>query len=332
MKIVFIAEGDAANVLTEYSYCLNNHCNEIQTKTICLFPHPFNYKIKHDINLNSCDNNQIQNTKKIVEESDIVIFAEEGILPGKYKTIDKFNSIFNIDLLDGTKKIIIWHPGSNYRNNYQYYNTHPLRNKIFKHLYAIDLHRLSPQSSIDLILPPYQYFRFNKTTYINNFLQKLHSTRPTITHIPSSKYKGTTEIINALQTLNLNQKYNIQIINNIKHTDVLQLKQKSLFYIDQYYLPTGSYGIAALEGLVKSNFTFSTLNKITNTIYNLYGEDFPIANLGPTTETMQKVLEFYLLKISKEELEERIYEIANWIETFLTPQYIVNKFNTEILA
>jgi len=45
MKITFIAEIDFANVLTEYSYCLNKH-SDIQSRTVCIRPHGFNYKIQ----------------------------------------------------------------------------------------------------------------------------------------------------------------------------------------------------------------------------------------------------------------------------------------------
>lgn len=331
MKIAFISEGDAANVLTEYSHCLNKHAKNIESKSICTIPHPFNYEIPHDYNLNNCTAPQLQEAKDWIEDSDVIIFNEESAVNGQYRTLGLINHILGVDLINSSKRLMSWHPGTNYRRNHVYYNNHPHRSKIEKHLYAIDLHRLSDKKENDLILPPYQYFEFNKQEFIDKFLKKLNSEKPLITHIPSSIYKGTQQIKEALQSID-SDKYEVRFAKGLPYSEVMKLKEESLFYIDQFYPDSGSYGIAALEGLVKSNFTFSTLNKITNTIYNLYGEDFPIANLGPTTETMQKVLEFYLLKISKEELEERIYEIANWIETFLTPQYIVNKFNTEILA
>ncbi len=331
MKIVFIAEGDAANVLTEYSHCLNNHCNEIQTKTICLFPHPFNYKIKHDINLNSCDNNQIQNTKKLIQESDIVIFAEEGILPGKYKTIDKFNSIFNIDLLDGTKKIIIWHPGSNYRNNYQYYNTHPLRNKVFKHLYAIDLYRLSPKNKSDLPLLPYQYYDFNFNSFILDFKKKLNQKPWIILHIPSNtNTKGTQEIIQTIDKLNLDpSKYVFKHMEKLQYDKVIEEKKKSIFYIDQYKPSVGGYGIASLEGLFTSNLTFATVNNIGLSIKKLTdNNEIGVIPLGENLQTLYETLNYFCNTISENELIAYNEVIGKWVEQYYSPQNIVKFFKT----
>lgn len=332
MKIVFIAEGDAANVLTEYSHCLNNHCNEIQTKTICLFPHPFNYKIKHDINLNSCDNNQIQNTKKLIQESDIVIFAEEGILPGKYKTIDKFNSIFNIDLLDGTKKIIIWHPGSNYRNNYQYYNNHPLRNKIFKHLYAIDLYQLSPQSENDLPLHTYQYFDFKYDKFIQDFEAKLKMKPWSIVHIPSnSNVKGTTLINSCINGLNLDStKYSYKVLQNIPNNEVIREKENSIFYIDQVN-HMGGYGVAAVEAFLRSNLVFCTTHNTSTSIYKLTNKyDLPIVTLTQsTTEIIETLKHFFTLP--EDELLDKMKIIGQWIDAQYNPNKIVKFFKTRIL-
>ena len=78
MKISFIAENDWANVLTEYAYCLNKHSNNIEAKSICLNPHPYNYKLQHDFDLKSCNEVQKLEAKQFLEESDVIIFGEEG--------------------------------------------------------------------------------------------------------------------------------------------------------------------------------------------------------------------------------------------------------------
>ena len=62
-KITFLAIKDYANVLTEYSYCLNKCANKIESKSICTIPHKFKYKIKHDYNINKCNTQQLQEVK-----------------------------------------------------------------------------------------------------------------------------------------------------------------------------------------------------------------------------------------------------------------------------
>ena len=102
MKISFLSIIDFANVLTEYSYCLNKHSKDIESKSICFQKHPFNYNIQHDYDVEECDADQIAKSKQFLLESDIIIFAEEsweGQQPHLvYKTIEKFSIVYGIDL------------------------------------------------------------------------------------------------------------------------------------------------------------------------------------------------------------------------------------------
>ena len=170
MKISFIAENDWANVLTEYAYCLNKHSNNIEVKSICFRPHPFNYSLQHNYDLHHCSEEQKLEAKQFLEESDVIIFGEEGH-PGEptYRTLREFSNLLGLDLINSNKKLCIWHPGTHYRINYNFYNNHPQRDKIHRHLYAIDLYRLSPKNKNDLPLIPYQYYDFNYNNFILNF-------------------------------------------------------------------------------------------------------------------------------------------------------------------
>ena len=78
MKISFLSVIDFANVLTEYSYCLNKHSKDIESKSICFQKHPFNYNIQHDYDIEKCNADQILKSKQFLLESDIIIFAEES--------------------------------------------------------------------------------------------------------------------------------------------------------------------------------------------------------------------------------------------------------------
>ena len=332
MKITFIAEGDAANVLTEYSHCINKHSNDIESKVICIFAHPFNYKIKHDINLDDCNKDQLDKVKQIINDSDIIIFAEEGFSHNRYKTIDIFDKALNINLLDLDKKVIIWHPGSNYREKYHYYN--PLRNKIYKHLYAIDLFRLSPKRDNDTPLLPYQYFNFNYNNYILKFKQKLSNPPWTILHIPSNtSIKGTSMLETAILNLDLDPKqYKYKVLQNIPYSEVIKEKEKSLFYLDQINEICGGYGLASLEALLLSNFTFSTINNSSDSLFKLTGKhETPVVPLTSNEEELKEILTQFIKNISKESMIEYMQGIGKWIKDAYTPKNIVKQFK-ELIA
>lgn len=325
MKISFIAEGDAANVLTEYSYCLNKH-SDIESKTICLFKHPFDYTIQHDHDISKCNQLELGHIKDFLLQSDIIIFAEETCMNnGEYSTIHKFNSIFNINLYN--KKLCIWHPGSNYRNNVEYYNTHQLRNKISKHLYALDLYYLSPKNDNDIPLHTYQYYEFDYDVFITNFKQKLNKTPRTILHIPSnSDVKGTSIINQCIEDSNLNSNHCVYTtINNIPNKDVLLKKENSIFYVDQVN-PMGGYGVALIEALFRSNLTFCTTHNITDAIIKLTGtNEIPIVSLPEDSQEITKIFEHFF-KMSNEDLLEIMLAIGQWIDTQYNPKNIVKHF------
>ena len=329
MKISFLSIMDFANVLTEYSYCINKHSKDIESKSMCFQKHPFNYEIQHDYDLENCDNSIKKDIKKFIESSDIIVFGEEN--KGNYNILNQITNILGINLLESNKKLIIWHPGSNYRNNYQYYNNHPLRDRIYKHLYAMDLYHLSPKSDNDIPLWPYQYFDFNKDDYINNFSKKIKTKPWVILHIPSNpNTKGTKEIVQIINNLKLdNTKYIFKYLNKIPYKEVIKEKEKSLFYIDQFNINVGGYGIASLEGLFTSNLTFSTVNNIGLSIQKLTNtNEIGIIPLGDSFETLSNTLEYFLTQTSDEKLIRYNEEIGEWIEKYYSPQNIVEFFKS----
>lgn len=333
MKISFLSEGDAANVLTEYSYCINKHSNYIKSKSICLFKHPFNYKIQHDFDLNKCTVTQKEYVKQWISDSDVIIFNEEGTLAGQYKTIEYYNNFLNLDILNLNKKICIWHPGSNYRNNYTYYNQHPHRQKIDVHLYAIDLYHLSPMDVNDTPLYPYQYYDFNYDKFINDFAIKLNNTVRTILHIPSnSNIKGTSIITKCIEELQLSKttKYQYKTLQQISNYDVILEKEKSFFYIDQIN-DMGGFGIAAVEAFFRSNLVFCTTHKINESIYKLTNNDkIPIVSLPLTPSRITNLISKFI-SLSDDELLHIMKENGRLIDIYYNPTNIVKLFEKYII-
>ena len=326
MKISFLSGIDFANVLTEYSYCLNKHSN-IECKSICLKKHGFNYNIQHDYDLYTCSNEEKSILKKYIENSDVIIFGEES--KGEYNILNQIKNILGVDLLNSNKKIIIWHPGSNYRNEYGYYNNHPLRNKIYKHLYAIDLYRLSDKNENDFPLFPYQYFEPNYTNLLLDFKLKLENPPWGIIHIPSNtNTKGTNKINTTINKLNLNQdSFTYKVLTNIPYKEVLYEKSKSLFCIDQFKPSVGGFGISSLEGIFNSNLTFSTINNISDSMFELTGKyECPIVSLGDSEEELLLTLNNFIKNTTKEQLLEYMEGIGYWLDKYYTPNSIVKHF------
>lgn len=332
MKISFIAENDFANVLTEYSYCLNKHSKDIESKSICFRKHPFNYDIQHDYDLEANDKIQIEESKKFLLESDVIIFAEEsweGQQPNStYKTISKFSSIYGFDLFELEAKFCIWHPGSCYREIYPFYNNHPQRDKIHRHFYAIDLYRLSPKNKNDSPLIPYQYYDFNYNNFILNFKKKLNTSPWTILHIPSkAPIKGTSTFERIIKILDLNPElFNYRVLQNIPYSQVIKEKEKSVFYLDQVN-DNGGYGLASLEAIYLSNLTFSTVDFIADSMLKLTGKyECPVIPIENNEKKLVEILENYIKNTTKKDLISYMEGIGHWIEKHNSPKSIVKQF------
>lgn len=327
MKICFIADNDWANVLAEYSYCLNKHSVNIQAKSICIKAHRFNYNIKHDYVLSTSSTQQKQEALQFLRDSDIIVFSEEAI--GSFIILETYKQILGLDLLYSDKKLLIWHPGTLYRQNFNFYNNHPLRDKIHKHLYAIDLYRLSPKNNNDTPLFPYQYVDFSYDRFISGFKSKLKKKPWTILHIPSNAaIKGTDSINASISNLNLDcTEFNYRVLTKVPHSVVMREKQKSLFYIDQVNV-NGGYGIASLEAIFLSNLTFSSSHYILDSIEKLTGKtELPLISLDVDLQKTQATFKEFFQNSDEDKLISIMEKFGKWIELYNSPEGIVKHFN-----
>ena len=330
MKISFIAPNDWANVLTEYSHCLNKHSDDIESRSICFHPHTFNYNIKHDYDLDRCDGVQKQEAKHFIEESDIIIFGEEvSMAPTNYKILE-LCKMLGVDILNSNKKLCIWHPGSHYRRNHIFYNTHPLRHKIHKHLYGIDLYRLSNKESNDHPIHAYQYIDFSYDKFISNFKTKLKTKPWTILHMPSNTHtKGTNVINKVINNLNLDStQFQYKMITNVPHSVSIKEKENSIFYIDQFWPQgAGGYGVSTLESLFASNVTFSTINNISDSMIKLTGKsECPVVSLGTSEEELYSTLNDFIKNTTESQLVGYMEDAGKWLDKCYSVDSVIKFF------
>ena len=329
MKISFLADIDYANVLTEYAHLLNES-PDIECKSICLKKHIFEYDLQHDYDVLSCNPNQIKEVIDYIKDSDYIVFGEENShLRSTYWMLDQFKILTGLDIIELDFKIVVWHAGSNYRNNASYYNSHPQKHKLHKSLYGIDLFRLSNKEEEDAPIHIYQNFNFNYDKFILDFETKLDKRPWTILHIPSNvNTKGTQQINESIEALNLDpNKFEYKVLQNLTHPQVIEEKKKSIFYIDQFNSNVGGYGVSTLESVITGNLTFSTANNISDSIlYLTKKNEIPLVSLGFTQRELYLDLETYIKHMDKDLLLEYMMGIGQWMEEFYSSKAITSQF------
>jgi len=273
---------------------------------------------------------------QFIRESDIIVFAEEsweGKVPhSTYTTLDQLSSILGFDIFSCDAKFCVWHPGSCYRDVHNFYNNHPLRHKIHKHFYGIDLYRLSNKEPNDIPIHAYQYVDFNYNKFISDFKFKLNKKPWTILHVPSNvNTKGTKQINQSIEDLNLDpNKFQYKALTNIPHPQVIEEKKKSIFYIDQFHPQgIGGYGVSTLESLFNSNVTFSTINNIAESMLELTGKDgCPVISLGTTTGELGTILKALVQNATEEQLIGHMEATGQWLEKYYSTESVINFFKS----
>lgn len=284
-KISFLCFCDYANVLTEYSKIINDYSDKFESRVISLVPHPFKYSLKHDFDL--FFESVIPSAKKWVEDSKYVIFSEE-IGHGTYETLNRVTTKLNIKLTD--KKLSVWHPGTHYRTNYRAFNSNPFNVNLDKIIYAIDLYRLSPKTKKDNVLLPFKNFNIDRDVYLEKMVDKINKNNRLFLHCPSSpEKKGSNAIQQTLNSLK-GKNFNYSMFANQPHDFIMQKKEESLFYIDQFNIES-SFGVSSVESLICGNVTMCGINNSVDGILR-YGSNTncPIINLGISIDSLKNKL------------------------------------------
>lgn len=306
LKVVFLAETDFANTMTSWSKCLNKFSEKVSSSVICRWPHPFGYSDKHDLDLEISDRESISKARKILNEADLIVCAEERPSDKEYDLISRVEKLLSVKIL-GEKRLFLRHPGSIYRSLYDHYNSFPQRDKVEAHLYTQDLYRLSPKEENDYFMLPCSYSEFSVDSWLKNIKKKITSGNRLICHSASSRdKKGSGQILSVMKQIGLGQygaKY--KEISGVSSEKSKQIKRNCLFYIDQFNQPIGGFGVSSAEAFISGCFTFSSTN-------NVVFSD-PVISLGQSQYSFKKAVTKYL-SMSDEELLHEAEKMAVVIE------------------
>ena len=335
INIIFLANTDYANVLTEWSNSLNIYSNKFKSLVICLQDHPYNFILKHDINLNTIKKMYIQPLKKLILKIEyIVISYEKNTLV--QQIVLKLNKLLDINILALNKKIIYFFPGSHYRLNYPNVNK-ILCNKSYKNIYAPDLYRLSKQSLKDISFFPI-YKNKNKININDIIDNKFRSNKLIILHCPSNKNTKGSETINQIinrifkSSSTLNNKFNyIETEPHTSHQEIIKLKQLSMIYIDQFDINIGGYGVSAIEAISSGNIVFASIGNISkNVLCRIWKleimKDFPIVDTSNSEIIFENNLKEYMSK-TRDELKICIKKSYDWYKDYMNQEYFCNIFD-----
>lgn len=305
MKVLNCCGDDYSNFAHENAKALRSI--DINCEDVKMIPHPFNYESQSVILT------QAEILKKIKEFDVIQIFHSDANILELVKLIEYKK-----------KKIIVYHTGSRYRSNPNYYNN--LFNPVvdlsftdqceFMELGAKNLHYIA--TAID----------------VRQFESFGHEIKQPykVGHFPSNAdVKGTIKILEMLTKLSheFNLNYSLEIVS---HKEQHKRMNECDIYVELFKpelngKPYGCFGVTAFEAAASGKIVV-TQNINESAYKNAYGEcPFIICNNEKIfIENMN-----YLLSISGSEISKMQTEAYNWIKAkhsyIATGNYILSKIN-----
>lgn len=305
IKILNISTDDYSNFAHENAKALRSigvNCEDVK-----MIPHPFNYESQSVIL------SQAEILKKIKEFDIIQVFHSDANILELVKLIDYKK-----------KKIIVYHTGSRYRSNPNYYNSmfNPVVDLSFTDqcefigLGAKNLHYIA--TAID-------------TSKFENFGHEIKQPYK-IGHFPSNaEVKGTIKIMEMLTKLSheFDFAYSLEIVS---HKQQYKRMNSCDIYVELFKpelngKPYGCFGVTAFEAAASGKIVV-TQNINEGAYINAYGEcPFIICNTEKIfIEKMNNLLSKDSLEISRMQTET-----YNWVKEKhsykATGEYILSKIN-----
>ena len=257
-KISFIAQTDYANCLTEWSKSINDHSEIFESRVICFFPHTFHYSLKHDWDLQSCNEEERKKIKDWITDSEHIIIAEEVGLAGlvnltvaptlgaqnnyqvydyEQGTIQHVRKLLGVDLQNLKAKLYNFHSGSLFRRSYSLFNE--FNSEYTKIFYGPDLYRLSKKRENDRVMFCTYRSKFSNKEIIEKIEKKFDSKKMVISHTPSNPSNKGTEIIlktvsKVLEQNKLSDKFDFIYATGKTHDEIMKIKDSSHICIGEF--------------------------------------------------------------------------------------------------
>lgn len=337
--IVFLDYVDYANVLTEWSHALTKSSDLFEGMVVCFKPHIFKYRLKHHFDINKLDKNEKNILANRILGSKIIVIgdacsrhlnswnAQNVFIEIMKKWLNFFP--INSNSLEG-KKILMFHPGSDYRSGFKIINK---KTGFFKTIFAPDLFRLG-EGQREVIWPLKSFPNLFQVEEI--IISRFKSSKLIILHCPSVKAKKGSKIISRVvkETIIKFPKFKYIEISNKPNELVMDYKKIAVIYIDQYDLNIGSFGVSSIESLVLGNIVFSSINNIDeDTIecamqipgVGLNDKKLPILPTGNSEQIFKQNLD-RVCQLDNDKLLEISLNNYRWASKYLTESYVAKRF------
>jgi len=345
-KLCIFAMQDFANVHTKVAHAINDYSSSWEAKIICLAPHPFNYPLKHHVDISVLTPELKKETIDWIQDVDVFIFAEEayrGSIGSFYAWVEPVLLYQNHLLTRGVW--IIFHAGCPSRQDLQTYNV--LDHGQFKYqLAAPDLHRLCNPNAVPLFGHPIE----SNVTEIEELWKNKSTDKIVVSHCPTNyALKGTVELKKIMENVQANCKVHgrsveFRLIGGPLGTgtdmpnDVMRQKRKleSHIYIDQYYSPVGAFGQSVVESLADGVISVSTMSQISDKLWATQDIDInagPIICLPPSDQGLDEPIRILteLCLQPLEYLQDLATQGGHWINKYFGYKPFVDRYEKTVL-
>lgn len=298
-KIVMMCRYDWASVANRLSEAINR-CTNWESRCVTGATHK--YERVRDM---LCTDENVEEIQELLNDCDILMYASsfaDWLPEGVEEPKDKFR--------------IVWHGGSDYRMNYNWFNrvVHPFYDMVFAHRDLVGLYEFARRLDV-----PFDVSSTKRTIF--------HPDEPSIiAHSPSSRAKkGTDQFLKAVDILKEEGfKVEPMLLENMTPEEVEQAKAKAHFFFDQiggYDIPPAGrkgYGVSLVESASRGSvcMSWSDFSKTPITTVN-------------SAEDIVAVVETFLEYDGL--FEQRSKEHRMWVEREHSYEAVSEKFVSDVL-
>lgn len=320
-RVLFLSDIDWANVSTILSNSISKNSLKYKSDCVCFKAHPFNYTIQHQFDL--CSMADLKPIDNIIDKTDIIIFCQEF----QYERFRRFFPGFD-DRIKG-KKRLIYHAYYAIDNNKE-------SDYIFQ-LMVPELHHLGTEKA-RVVIPSCP---LEPPKDIGNIIEsRRKNDKIVISHCCSRggengiKYKGSLiilEQVNKILKKYPHVVYKYLPFENRMHQDILNTKNETDIYIDQYNNDIGGFGVSSLESLNHGCIVLCSINKLTPEFKRIVDFDnFPIYDISGDQSNIYTQLD-KLCQMSKDEIAGLEYKTVDWVNKNLSDVPYRKYFEENIL-